>query len=90
LAINFNGKYWEYGGDVNVYDKGLTISVYESAWFADLVAAHIFERTQILFDELKYDGIYRDDGILVFQGKVRRLVNYFSRESEEPTRREVP
>ena len=53
-------------------------------------AANIFERTQILFDKLKYDGIYRDDGILVFQGKVRRFVNYFSRESEEPTRREVP
>ena len=36
---------------------------------ADLVAAYIFERTQELLDELKYDGIYRDDGILVFQGK---------------------
>ena len=35
----------------------------------DLVAAYIFERTQELLDELKYDGIYRDDGILVFQGK---------------------
>ena len=23
----------------------------------------------VLLDELKYDGIYRDDGILVFQGK---------------------
>jgi len=57
-------------------------------------AANIFERTQILFDKLKYDGIYRDDGILVFQGKktTEELedCNYFSRESEEPTRREVP
>ena len=23
--ITFNGKYWEYGGDLDVYDKGLTI-----------------------------------------------------------------
>lgn len=52
--ITFNGKYWEYGGDFDVYDKGLTIGAYESAWFADLVAAYIFERTQVLFDELKY------------------------------------
>ena len=37
--------------------------------FADLVAAYIFERDQVLFDELKYDGIDRVDGILVFQGK---------------------
>jgi len=29
--ITFNGKYWEYGGDVDVCDKGLTIGGYESA-----------------------------------------------------------
>ena len=27
--ITFNGKYWEYGGDVDVCDKGLTIGGYE-------------------------------------------------------------
>ena len=67
--ITFGGKYWEYGGVPDVYEKGLTIGGYESAFLADLVAAYILENTQQFFDEAKFDGIYRDDGLVVFNGK---------------------
>ena len=67
--ITFGGKYWEYGGVPDVYEKGLTIGGYESAFLADLVAAYILENTQQFFDEAKFDGIYRDDGLVVLNGK---------------------
>ena len=67
--ITFEGKYWECGGDKDVYNKGLTIGGYESAWLADLVAAYVLENTQSFFEEAKFDGIYRDDGLVVFNGK---------------------
>ena len=37
--ITFRDKYWLYGGEVPVEEKGLTIGGFESAGFADLVAA---------------------------------------------------
>ena len=39
--ITFGDQYWIYGGFLPVEDKGLTIGGYESAFFADLVAAYI-------------------------------------------------
>ena len=66
--ITFHGKYWEYGG-ADVDRKGLTIGGFESAGFADLVAAYILENTRDLFDNAIYDGIYRDDGFKVDIGK---------------------
>jgi len=56
--ITFEGKYWEYGGDKDIYDKGLTIGGYESAWLADLVAAYVLENTQSFFEEAKFDGFF--------------------------------
>jgi hypothetical protein len=32
--IQFNGAYYEYGGNANVNNKGLTIGGFESAFFA--------------------------------------------------------
>jgi hypothetical protein len=46
----------------------LTIGGYESAWLADLVAAYVLENTAHLFADAIYDGIYRDDGLVVFKG----------------------
>jgi hypothetical protein len=40
--------------------------MHESAWLADLVAAFILENTAQFFEEAVYDGIYRDDGLVVF------------------------
>ena len=39
--LTFVDKYYEYGGEVNVEEKGLTIGGYESMWLVDLVAAYI-------------------------------------------------
>jgi hypothetical protein len=68
--IQFNGTYYEYGGNVDVNNKGLTIGGFESAFFADLVAAWILENTEEHMTDVMFDGVYRDDGILVFNKKV--------------------
>jgi hypothetical protein len=53
--------------------KGLsTIGGYESAWLADLVAAYVLKNTAHLFADAIYDGIYRDDGLVVFKGNWSR------------------
>jgi GIY-YIG catalytic domain len=66
--LTFVDKYYEYDGDKNPEEKGLTIGGYESAWLADLVGAFILEKTQQLFREVTFYGLYRDDGIGVFKG----------------------
>ena len=37
--VCFIDKYYKYGGDMDVEQRGLTIDSYESAWIADLIAA---------------------------------------------------
>ena len=64
--VTFEDQYWEYGGAVPVEYKGLTIGGFESAFFADLVAAYILDNSEDIFDNSLYNGIYRDDGINVF------------------------
>lgn len=87
--ITFGGKYYEYGKTADIEGKGLTIGGYESAWLADLVAAYILERSQQLFDEAEYDGIYRDDGLVVLKGKKSTawiedwLINKFQKKVNE-------
>ena len=66
--VTFQGEYWEYGGLVEVEEKGLTIGGYKSAWFADLVAAYILANVNTMDDAI-FNKIYRDDGILIFRGK---------------------
>jgi hypothetical protein len=66
--IAFEDKYYEYAGDRDINDKGLTIGGYESAWLADLVAAFVLENTQHMFKMTAFDGIYRDDGLVVMKG----------------------
>jgi hypothetical protein len=67
--IQFNGAYYEYSGNVDVNNKGLTIGGFESAFFADLVAAWILENTEEHMTDVMFDSVYRDDGILVFNKK---------------------
>jgi hypothetical protein len=66
--IKFEDKYFEYDGDRNVNDKGLTIDGYELAWLADLVAAVVLGNTAKFFEEAAHDAICRDDGLVFFEG----------------------
>jgi hypothetical protein len=66
--LTFVDKYYEYSGDLDIKDRGLTIGVYESAWLADLCMAYVMDNSRDILDNLIYDGIYRDDGIAVFKG----------------------
>mgnify|MGYP001787478984 FL=1 len=68
--ITFIDKYYEYDGDKNPEEKGLTIGGYESAWLADLVGSYILAHTKSHFRNSKYYGLYRDDGIAVFNNKL--------------------
>jgi hypothetical protein len=43
--LTFVDKYYEYDGDKDSNEKGLTIGGYESAWLADLVGAYILANT---------------------------------------------
>ena len=65
--LTFVDKYYEYGGKVNIEEKGLTISGYESAWLVDLVATYLLENVTDIFDPTMFKGIYRDDGFVVFK-----------------------
>jgi hypothetical protein len=66
--LTFVDKYYEYGGNLDIEDRGLTIGGYESAWLTDLCMAYIMDNSRDILDDLIYDGIYRDDGIAVFKG----------------------
>ena len=61
--VAFQDQYWIYGGHLPVEEKGLTIGGYESAFFADLVAAYILENAKDIFSNSLFNKIYRDDGI---------------------------
>jgi hypothetical protein len=67
-VITFEDRYYEYDGDRDVNNKGLTIGGYESAWLVDLVAAFVLENTQHMFKMTTFDGIYRDNGLVVMKG----------------------
>jgi len=61
--LTFVDKYYKYGGNESVEEHGLTISRYESAWLANLIVAYILECAEMSFDNARYKGIYRDDGL---------------------------
>jgi hypothetical protein len=48
--ITYIDKYYEYDGDLDPEEKGLTIGGYESAWLADLVGAYILANTKQHFN----------------------------------------
>ncbi len=44
--VTYEDQYWIYGGNFPVEEKGLTIGGFESAFFTDLVAAYILEKSR--------------------------------------------
>jgi hypothetical protein len=86
--LTFVDKYYEYGGDLDVEDRGLTIGGYELAWLANLCMAYITDNSRDILDELVYEGIYRDDGIAIFKGLVTmqssQMAWHLSSKSEQP------
>ena len=74
--ISLDGEYYKYhGGEIE--EQGLAIGGYESAFLADLVASYLFEKSKINFHPTTYNGIYRDDGLVVFKGnKNTREIKY--------------
>ena len=50
-------------------EQGLAIGGYESAFLANLVESYLFEKAKANFHLTTYQGIYRDDGLVVFTGK---------------------
>jgi hypothetical protein len=51
--------------------EGRGFGGYEWAWLADLVAAFVLENGKDLFDDAVYDGIYRDNGLVIMVGQKR-------------------
>lgn len=70
--LMFMDKYYEYAGDEETDERGLMIGGYESAWLADLVAGYVLECTSDHFKKTKLKGIYRDDGLVVFDGDLKK------------------
>ena len=68
--IVFQDSYYEYDGDQDDDNRGLTIGGYESAFLSDLVGAYLLECTANHFQNTKFRGLYRDDGLVVFQGQL--------------------
>ena len=64
-------KYYEYGGEEDVEERGLMIGGYELVWLADLVASYILENMKEHFKEMHFKGIYFDDRIAIFKGNLK-------------------
>ena len=69
--ITFQDKYFKYKGHSRDPDnQGLAINKYKSASLANLVASYILEKYLKEFKNTLYHGIYRDDGLIVFNSKL--------------------
>jgi hypothetical protein len=55
----------------DVYAKGFTIGGYKSAWLVDLIGVFILDHTEHVFRESAFSGIYRDDSLVAFNGKIQ-------------------
>jgi hypothetical protein len=83
--LTFVNKYYEYNGECDIKDRGLTIGSYKSTWLAGLVTAFMLENTTELFNETAYDGIYRDDGLVIMDrvktnNKIGKWLSSFQKE----------
>jgi len=79
--LTFRDQYYEYAGDLRIEDRGLTIGGYGSAFLADLVAAYLMERVTTCFRDAQYNGLYRDDGLTVFNGYMSKtdVINWLDK-----------
>jgi hypothetical protein len=86
--LSFKDKYYMYNGDKKVEERGFTIGGYESTWLADLAMLYLLVKTdQGLYEDLNFFGIYRDDGVMIFNGIINQSgltdwLNKFQREVE--------
>eukprot|EP00957_Ditylum_brightwellii_P072347 5498846-Ditylum_brightwellii.AAC.1 len=76
--VNFREKFYIYQGaakgqNLMEEDVALAIGAYESAFFADLVALFVFEKTAVCFKLTLLRGIYQDNGLVVFEGRRMKL-----------------
>eukprot|EP00957_Ditylum_brightwellii_P200112 15255361-Ditylum_brightwellii.AAC.1 len=53
-------------------DVALAIEAYEAAFCANVVASYVFEMVEVMFMRTQYRGIYRDNGLVIFEGKWSR------------------
>eukprot|EP00957_Ditylum_brightwellii_P130385 9946172-Ditylum_brightwellii.AAC.1 len=71
--IRSQDKYYKYNGvagnnTVTDKDIGLAIGGYKSAFQSDIVASCLFKMTTEHFTHTIIQGIYRDNGLVVFNG----------------------
>ena len=71
-VLEFGDKYFEYR-EKGIKTKGLEIGGYESYFLAYLVASYLFEKCNNQFNKVLQKGIYRDNGLLVFEGNKSHL-----------------
>lgn len=69
--FTFHDKYYHYSGQHVMDSPSLTIGGYESAWLADLTASYLLDATENHFIGMHYKGIYRDDGIVIYNSKLQ-------------------
>ena len=66
--ISFDGKYYKYHSGKKEEQRFL-IDEYESNFLADLVASYLFDKSKPFLNPKTYQGMYRDDVLVVFKGK---------------------
>eukprot|EP00957_Ditylum_brightwellii_P051945 3940216-Ditylum_brightwellii.AAC.1 len=71
--FNYRGVAGEKENEIDEDNNGLTIGSFKSAFCADLCATYIFEMRERCFHYTKFKGIYRDDGLVIFLGKLTQL-----------------
>eukprot|EP00957_Ditylum_brightwellii_P025037 1894633-Ditylum_brightwellii.AAC.1 len=54
----------------NFYDNGLAVGLFKFAFCADMCTTYIFEKKERCFWHAKYNGIYCNDGLMIFLGKL--------------------
>eukprot|EP00957_Ditylum_brightwellii_P106693 8139175-Ditylum_brightwellii.AAC.2 len=50
-------------------DVVLAIGAYEAAFCAHVATFYVFKMTEVMFMQIQYMGIYRDDVLVIFAGK---------------------
>eukprot|EP00957_Ditylum_brightwellii_P210832 15365451-Ditylum_brightwellii.AAC.2 len=78
MLIQYYGQYYAYKGvakgkTMAAEDIVLAIGAYESAFCADIVSSYIFKMTETCLLHAKHQGIFRDDGLVIFTGKWTRI-----------------
>eukprot|EP00957_Ditylum_brightwellii_P052720 3996623-Ditylum_brightwellii.AAC.1 len=71
--FNYRGTAGEKENETDEDDNGLAIGSFEAAFCVDLCATYIFEMKERCFHHTKFKGIYQDEGLVIFLGKLTQL-----------------